>query len=155
MSTAAAPALAPTPLREEGLRFWDELIEECRKQADAINCALSQHGRSTSDFIECRASHQLHLIRSRFPSTFGKIALSFERWGPVLSVSVTGFQRPAFEFRPEEFELPLAKDVDGDVVAVFDEGRSFSPREVACLMMQRFRRCFPRIPLPCPDLASA
>lgn len=155
MSTAVAPALVSSPLQQEGLRFWDELIDECRKQAEAINCVLSHHGRSASDFIECHAGRQLHLIRSRFPSTTGKIALAFERWGPVLSVSVTGFQRPEFEFHPEEFEMPLATDGDGRIVAVYDEGRSLSPREVASLLTQRFRRCFPRIPLPCPDAVHA
>lgn len=151
MSTAVAPAPTPTPLRDEGQRFWDELVEECKKQAEAINGVLSHHGRSAADFLECRTGRQLHVVRSRFPSTTGKIALNFERWGPVLSVSVNGYQRPEFEFHPEEFEMPLAKDGDGRIIAIFDEGRSLSPREVACLLMQRFRRCFPRIPLPCPD----
>lgn len=151
MSTAVAPALAPAPLREEGLRFWDKLIAECHKQTEAINRVLLDHGRSTSDFIECRAAQHLHLIRSRFPSTIAKVTISFERWGPVLNVLVTGQQRPEFEFHAEEFEMPLATDGDGSVVAVFDEGRSLSPREVACLLTQRFRRCFPRIPLPCPE----
>ncbi len=153
MSTAVAPALA-APLREEGLRFWERLIEECKKQTDAINRVLLDHGRSTSDLIECRASERLQLVRSRFPSTIGKVSISFERWGPVLSVSITGQQRPGFEFRPEEFEMPLATDGDGSVIAVYDEGRSLSPREVACILMQRFRRCFPRIPLPCPDVGA-
>lgn len=154
MSTAVAPALAPAPLREQGLRFWEKLIEECKNQTDAINRVLSEHGRSASDFIECRPGHHLHLIRSRFPSTIAKVSISFERWGPVLSVIVTGHQRPEFEFHPEEFEMPLATDGDGSVVAVFDEGRSLSTREVACLLTQRFRRCFPRIPLPCPEFSA-
>ena len=155
MSTAVAPALAPAPLREEGLRFWEKFIDECKKQTEAINRVLSEHGRSAADFIECRAGQHLHLIRSRFPSTIAKVTISFERWGPVLNVVVTGHQRPEFEFHPEEYEMPLAKDVDGSVVAVFDEGRSLSPREVACILMQSFRRCFPRIPLPCPEFSAS
>jgi len=152
--SAVAPAPVLAPMREEGMRFWESLVAECKKQTDAINRVLLEHGRSAADFIECHAGHHLHLIRSRFPSTISKVTLSFERWGPVLGVSVTGFQRPEFEFRPEEFEMPLATDGDGSVVAVFDEGRSLSPCEVACLLMQHFRRCFPRITLPCPDAVA-
>ncbi len=152
---AAAPAPVPAPLREEGMRFWEQLINECRQQTDCINHALAEHGRSPADHIECRAEQHLQLIRSRFPSTVARVTIAFERWGPVLSVLISGRQKPEFEFHPEELELPLARDVDGTVIAIFDEGRSLCPRELASFLMQHFRRCFPRISLPCPDLVRA
>jgi hypothetical protein len=148
---AAAPAPVPAPLREEGMRFWEQLIDECRRQTNCINQTLYEHGRSPADYVECRAGAHLQIIRERFPSTTAKVDIAFERWGPVIGVLINGYQKPGFEFHQEEFEIPLARDVDGSVVAVFDEGRSLCPREVASLLVQHFRRCFPRISLPCPD----
>lgn len=134
------------------MRFWNQLIQECKRQTDTINLALSEHGMGTEDHIECRAGQHLHLIRSRYPSTTSKVGIAFEHWAPVLKVHITGYQKPMFGFRQEEFEMLLAEDGDGRVIAVFDEGRSLSPREVACFLTQHFRRCYPNIPLPCPDL---
>lgn len=152
MATATAPAPTPAPLREEGMRFWNQLVEECKKQTGAINRALSEHGRGPDDHIECQVGKQLHLIRSRYPSTISKVNIAFENWGPVLTVHITGFQKPMFGFHQEEFEMPLAEDGDGTVIAIFDEGRSLRPSEVACFLTQHFRRCYPRISLPCPEI---
>ncbi|MBV8553345.1 MAG: hypothetical protein JOY54_18760 [Acidobacteriaceae bacterium] len=151
MSAAVCPAPVPTPLRDEGMRFWKQLLEECKKQIDAINRTLSAHGRSQAEHVECRAGEELDLIRSVYPSTRGKISIAFEHWGPVIRICITGQQRPNFGFHKEELEMPVATDGDGSIVAVFDEGRSLCPRELACFLTQRFRRCFPGITLPCPD----
>jgi hypothetical protein len=107
------------------------------------------------DCIECRADGELQLIRSRCPSTTVYVNIEFESWGPVVRVSIRGQQRPDFGFYPEEFEMPLATDSDGSMVAVFDEGKSLRPAELAAYLVQTFRRCFPRIALPCSRSAVA
>jgi hypothetical protein len=152
MTAAASTTHVPTPLREEGIRFWKQLVEECKTQVDVINCSLSAQGRSSNDQIEFRAGEQLSVSRVGFPSTIVAVSLTFEHWGPVIRVNITGHQTPEIAFQREELELPLASDVDASIVAIFDEGRSLSPREVACLLMQHFHRCFPRISFPCPDI---
>jgi hypothetical protein len=152
MTTAASPAPVPTPLREEGIRFWKQLLEECKNQVDAINCSLSAQGRSSQDRIEFRTGEHLSLSRVRYPSTVIAASLTFEYWGPLIRVNITGHQTPEIAFPREELELPLASDVDASIVAIFDEGRSLSPRELVCLLTQSFHRCFPRISFPCPDI---
>ncbi len=152
-AAAAAPARVPALWREEGLYFWERLIAECREHLVAINSALSKHGHSAIDFIEFRADGQLQLIRARYPSTTVYGDIEFESWGPVIRVSIKGQQRPDFGFYPEEFEMPLATDSDGSMVAIFDEGKSLRPNELAAFLVQTFRRCFPRVALPCSGSA--
>jgi hypothetical protein len=94
----------------------------------------------------------IHVVRKWYPSTEIEINLNFERWGPVIKTLVTGHQHEDLRFYPEEQEILLARDLDGKVVAVLGEGRSYSPRELACYLAQNLRRCFPDIALPCkPD----
>jgi hypothetical protein len=66
----------------------------------------------------------------------------------LIKISITGHQHEDLRFYPEEQEVPVARDLDGRTVAVFGEGRSFSPSEVAAYMAQRLRRCFPEMALP-------
>jgi hypothetical protein len=154
MSAAVSPALVPTRLREEGVQFWGQLVEECKNQIQSINRSLSDKDRNATDRVEYRADEQLSLRRSVCPSTIITVSIAFEHWGPIIRVRIAGHQTPELAFQPEEFELPLALDVDGSTVAIFDEGRSLRPREVACLLAQSFHRCFPGISFPCPDLVS-
>ena len=44
---------------------------------------------------------------------------------------------------------PIAIDRDNEIVAIFDEGRSFSPHEVASYLMRYFHSCYPAISFPC------
>jgi hypothetical protein len=150
---AAVSPISSAALREEGMYFWERLINECREQTRAINSALSNHGRTAVDHVECLAGDCLNLIKSHCPSTTVKVNIVFEGWGPVLKIAITGHQRPDFGFYPEEMEVQLAREVDGGLVAVFDEGRSLSPRELASYLTQHFRRCFPYIALPCSEIA--
>lgn len=152
MTTAASPASIPTPLREEGLQFWKQLTKECENRIAAINCSLTAQDRDSKDQIEFRSGEHLSMNRSRYPSTMIAVRMTFEAWGPVIRVNITGRQKPEVAFPSEELELPLASDVDGSIVAIFDEGRSLRPDELACLLNQSFHRCFPRISFPCPDI---
>ncbi|MGA8597362.1 MAG: hypothetical protein WB676_21820 [Bryobacteraceae bacterium] len=148
-----ASAVAPAPLRQEGTQFWADLTEECKKQISVLNCALTEHGIRAADHVECHTGQQLRLIRSRYPSTSIHVSMIFEQWGPVLRVCIAGHEGNQPGILQQEFEMPLATDVDGCIVGVFDEGRSLCPRELASYLVQHFRHCFPRISLPCPDAA--
>lgn len=152
MTIAASPAPVPTPLREEGLQFWKQLTQECKNRIAVINCSLSARDRDSKDQIEFRSGEHLSMSRSRYPSTIIAVRMTFEAWGPVIRVTITGHQKPEVAFPNEELELPLALDVDGSIVTIFDEGRSLRPEGLACLLSQSFHRCFPRISFPCPDI---
>jgi hypothetical protein len=149
MSAASKPAA--TPLFAEGTNFWQELVAELRRQIEQINQAAAQHGLTSEHFVRWLPAPGFHLMRSERPSTGIQADLHFQSWGPVINGSITGYEYDESRFFPEEFEVMIAKDLDGAVVAVFDEGRSFSPRELAAYLTQHFRRCFPEIPLPCED----
>lgn len=153
MSAAVSPA--PVPLRDEGMRYWEGLIHECNEQISAINSALSNCGHDPEDRLEYSAGEDLHLRRFPYPSTTVKVSMVFEGWGPVLKIRITGLQRADFGFFPKELELPLASEGTGALVAIFDEGRSLTPRELASYLTQQFRRCFPRVSLPCPSAVFA
>lgn len=150
-----ASAVAPAPLRQEGTWFWEELSEECKKQIRALNGALAEHGIAAADQVQCHPGQQLRLIRSSYPPTSIYVNMVFEHWGPVLRVRIAGHETSHPGSLQQEFEMPLATDVDGCVVGVFDEGRSLCPREFARYLVQHFRPCFPRISLPCPDSEEA
>lgn len=146
---SAAQTSAAAPLFQEGSEFWQELLEECRKKVEAMNACAVHHGADTDDLLEWRRGGDLHIVKAGCPSTTVKAIIQFHAWGPVISVTVDGSEYEDTRFPREEFELPIAKDLDGEVVAIYDEGRSFSPRDLACYLAQSFHRCFPGVALPC------
>jgi hypothetical protein len=152
MSAATSPA--PLPLFREGLSFWEELARECRRHTDTINAAALDHGLPEDHLVEWAPGRDISLIRQHIPSTEVKLSLSFERWGPMIHGTIKGHQEEELRFYPEELEVPLGVDDEG-VVAIFGEGRSLSPRELACYLAQNFRRCFPGISLPLPSADCA
>jgi hypothetical protein len=149
MSAASKPAA--TPLYEEGTHYWEELIRELEQQMQRVNQAVARHGCTDEDLVRWLPGESLHMLRSRHPSTGIQADLQFRSWGPVISGTITGYQDEDYRFFPEEFEILIAKDLDGSVVAIFDEGRSFSPQELAAYLVQHFRRCFPEVSLPVED----
>jgi hypothetical protein len=149
MSAASKPVA--TPLFHEGNQFWEELRSQLKRQMDQINEAVARHGLADDQLICWLPGSGIDLLRSRHPSTGIKADINFRSWGPVISGGITGYQDNDYRFFPEEFEVLIAKDLDGEAVAVFDEGRSFAPAELAAYLMQHFRRCFPEISLPCDD----
>jgi hypothetical protein len=151
---SAASKPAATPLFAEGTEYWQELVSELKRRTEQINQAAAQHGLSDEHFVHWEAGAGARLMRAQRPSTGIDADLHFHSWGPTISGSITGYESEELPFFPQEFEVMIAKDLDGAVVAVFDEGRSFSPRELAAYLTQHFRRCFPDIPLPCEDVRS-
>ena len=154
--SAAVAYRAPLPLYQEGLEFWQELVRESEQHAKAINRVATAHGLESVHLVEWKSGRNLiGIARKWYPSTDISVSLSFEHWGPVIKVSVTGYQHEDLRFYPEEHEVPVAKDLDSRTVAVLGEGRSYSPREFACYLAQSLRRCFPDMALPCtPDDCS-
>jgi hypothetical protein len=146
--SAATPALLP--LFQEGESFWEELVRECKRHTEAINAAASEHGLPPACVVEWSSSREIGLIREQLPSTEIKLGLCFETWGPKISATIRGQQAEELRFYPEELEVQLGRDPDQGVVAIFDEGRSLSPRQLASYLAQNFRRCFPGISLPVP-----
>ena len=149
MSAAASPGFAP--LFREGTEFWNSLVEECRRQVDAMNALVCRKGFGAESCIECSTGSgpDLRISKSTYPSTTIKLLIGFYSWGPMLSAAVTGRESEDLEFFPEEFEMPIAIDGDGSVIGIFEEGRSFSTRELAMYLTQNLRRCFPGISVCC------
>jgi hypothetical protein len=146
----AASASAPNPLYDEGKQYWMDLTNECKRYVECVNAALGQHGIGADGFVTCAPGEEsLEIFRARYPSTHVKLTLNFLSWGPVISATITGQQREGKVFLPQELELPIAIDLDSRTVAIYDEGRSFSPHEVASYFTQYFHRCYPLISLPC------
>lgn len=146
----AASASAPTPLYDEGKQYWMDLTNECKRYVECVNAALDQHGIGADGFVTCTpAEDSLEIFRAGYPSTYVRLTLNFQPWGPVISATITGQQREGKVFLPQELELPIAIDLDSRTVAIYDEGRSFSPHEVASYFTQCFHRCYPLISLPC------
>ena len=152
MSAASKPAA--TPLFAEGTQYWQELVGELACQIEQINQAAAQHGLDDEHLVRWLPGAGVRLMRSQRPSTGIEADLHFQSWGPVISGAITGYADEESRFFPEEFEVMIAKDLDGAIVAVFDEGRSFSPHQLAAYLAQHFRRCFPEISLPCEGASS-
>jgi hypothetical protein len=147
MSTAVATTRVPLlSLAEE---YWQEFVEACKGRTADINAVAADHGECGRELLEVRPGAGLHIVREQCPSTTIRAALSINSWGPAISGTITGDQDHTLRFSTEQFELPIALDLDGRTVAVFGEGRSFSPQELACYVMQNFRRCYPGVTLPC------
>lgn len=147
MSAAAAPKTVP--LYHEGARFWQEVIDDVRRHVDAINDAARSEGMLSDNLVQLIADSDIYMRKTGYPSTEVRAALSFFSWGPVIQCTTTGARDGGHKFLSHEFEMPIAVDLDGRIVAIFDEGRSFCPREVTCYLTQIFRRCFPSVTLPC------
>jgi hypothetical protein len=145
MSAAAKPA--PCPLYEEATRFWEELVAHCKEQTDSINACASHHGLSPDDFVEWIPGDRIQMRRSSLPSTRVDACLDFRPWCPTIRGTICGDEADDAKFALEEFEMLIAKDIDGEVVAVYEEGKSLSPSDVAMYLTQNFRRCFPGISL--------
>lgn len=147
MSAAAAPSTVPLYL--EGKRFWQEVFDECKRQVQAINSAAVARGIALESLVQFLPGSDIHMVKDGYPSTDVKALLSFFPWGPVIQCTIAGARDPEHRLLTCEFEMPIARDLDGNTVAVFDEGRSFCPLDVACYFTQAFRGCFKNIPLPC------
>lgn len=142
--SAAAVSLS-APLVREGNEYWQQLNQECRRQVETINTVVTEKGHTPDHRIEYAVGSRLRIAKMAHPSTVVTVALDFEAWGPVLRLSATGHQSEGSEFYPESWEMPIAMDVDDSVVAIYDEGKSFSPQELAAYLTQTFRRCFPGV----------
>jgi hypothetical protein len=151
--SAASPA--PLPLYKEGLVFYEELANESRSLMDAINAAALDSGLASEHLVEWVPGRGIGMIRKEFPSTEIRSILAFEHWGPVMKVSIRGHQEEDLPFYPEDLEIPLGVDLDDNVVAIFGEGRSLTPHELACYLAQSLRRCFPEMVLPCTSCGQA
>jgi hypothetical protein len=146
---SAAAARTTVPLYYEGNRFWQELLEECKRHVQAINSAAVARGISFESLVQLQPGSDIHMFKTGYPSTDVKALLSFFPWGPVIQCTISGARDAEHRLLTCEFEMPVARDLDGKIVAVFDEGRSFCPLEVASYLTQAFRGCFRNIPLPC------
>jgi hypothetical protein len=148
--SAATVGRAPLPLYHEGLAFWEQLARECQRHAETVNSIATDHGVDPSQLVELKfANNKIVFVRGVYPSTEITATLNFERWGPLIRIKVTGHQEGELRFYPEEQEVPIARDLDNRIVAVFGEGRSYSPSEVASYLAQHLRRSFPEMSLPC------
>ena len=146
----AASVSASIPLYNEGKQYWQDLTDECKRYVNCVNATLVRNGIEPDGLVQCEAAPEsLHLIRTKHPSTRVKLTLSFLSWGPVIGGSICGQETHGAGFLPHEFELPIAMDLDRQIVAIYDEGRSFSPHEVANYLTQYFHCCYPGISLPC------
>jgi hypothetical protein len=147
---SAAFASARVPLYEEGTDFWQNLANECQSYVDCINATLTQNGIDPDGLLKCAAGPEsLHVIKSRLPATIVSLILNFFSWGPVIGITICRQQADGHPFLPQEFEMPLARDLDDKTVAIYDEGRSFSPHEVASYLAQIFHNCYPSVSFPC------
>ncbi len=144
--SAASPAT--TQLLREATEFWDELVEGCKQQTDSINACVSEHGLAPDHLVKWTPGPEIHMARSVHPSTTVKARFEFFSWGPMISGTITGNQDEDLNFAPEWFDILVAKDLDGTIVGILGEGRSFSAGELAMYLTQHFRRCFPDISLP-------
>jgi hypothetical protein len=145
----SAAATQPTlPLYEEGTRFWQEVTADSRRHVHAINRAAMDEGISTDHLVQLALRPGIHMLKAGFPSTEVKADLSFFAWGPVIECTISGTRDGDHKYLTREFEMPIAQDLDGQTVAIFDEGRSFCAHDVACYLTQIFRRCFPSVTLP-------
>ena len=146
---SAATSAVTVPLFQGATQYWQTLTDECSRLREAINEAASQKGAARDELIQWHAGPAIRMTKAAYPSTSVKVSIDFPSWGPVISGSITGRPDGKRTFASDHFEMPIARDLDGGIVAIFDEGRSFSPRELACYLAQSFHRCYPRISLPC------
>ena len=145
----AAISMARIPLAQEGLSYWEELAEQCKRQTALINDALTNCGAGDDQKVDWIDGPEIRMLRRSYPSTSVTLRLDMHSWGPTISGTITGRETEDLQFASEEFEFLVAKDLDDSTVAVFGEGRSFSPRELSAYVAQNFRRCYPELSIPC------
>lgn len=145
----AAISMARIPLAQEGLSYWEELAEQCKRQTALINGALSNCGAGEDQMVKWVDGPEIRMVRTAYPTTAITMSLDLHSWGPMITGTINGRETRDLQFASEEFEFLVAKDLDDSTVAVFGEGRSFSPRELAAYVAQNFRRCYPELSLPC------
>ncbi len=148
MSAAASPALAPR--QEIGRSYWVQLNTECERQARAVNTALMNHGDAPDRAILIATGEEIRLTTTDAPSTRIYSRLSFRSWGPVVTATIDCYEADGVRLT-EEFEVPIAEDGDGEIVGLFDQGRSVGPTELASYLLQHFTHCYPAVALPCPE----
>ena len=146
---SAAAMQQPIPLFHEGRRFWEDLINECRRLTDAVNKAALSDGVALDQLIRFDTEDHFRMLKPGYPSTDVSVKMNYHSWGPVIFAEISGEQSSCQKFKSSELEIPIARDLDGSVVAIFDEGRSFSAHELTRFLIQSFRRCFPAVSLPC------
>jgi hypothetical protein len=151
MSVAASGATAALSIRQDfGKNFWNRLNAECERQARTVNMVLADHGEPPDRAIEVTTGSEIRLTTNDSPSTRICARLGFRSWGPVISATIDCYEADGVRLT-EEFEVPIAEDVDGEIVGLFDQGRSVSPCELAAFLLQRFTHCYPTVTLPCPE----
>jgi hypothetical protein len=77
------------------------------------------------------------------------LTLRFLASGPEIAVVVRSQKNDGKNNLPKQFELPIAMDLDDSVVAIYDEGRSFSPHQVASYLATHFHQCYGNVVFPC------
>jgi hypothetical protein len=150
---SAVTVQVPLPHYEEALAYWDELSLQCRRHVQAINAVTLDNQLPEADGVRWQTGPlSVGMVRGAYPSTEIKVSLMFEHWAPKICGSVRGEQQEDLRFYPEEFEFVLCPDQDDQFVAVTTEGRGLSPHELAKYLAQSFRRCYPGISLPSPEV---
>jgi hypothetical protein len=152
MGAAVIPAENQTlASREEmGRSYWERLNVECESQARAVNAVLLKHGDPPDRAIVVTTGNELRLTTTDSPSTRIYARLGFRSWGPVISATIDCYEADGARLT-EEFEVPVAEDVDGEIVGLFDQGRSVCACELAAYLLQHFNHCYPSVTLPCPE----
>ena len=146
----AASASASLPLFAEGTKYWRELTDECRGYVECVNSTLLRNGIDSEGLLQLSAGPEsLQISKPRFPSTVVDLTLRFNSSGPSIVVTVRSQKNDGKNSLPKEFELPIAMDLDDSVVAIYDEGRSFSPHQVASYLTTHFHHCYGTIVFPC------
>lgn len=143
--TAAVRVQAPLAL--EGVAFWDTLVAECDRQIGATNRVISAYGLPPDQLLEFTHQREVQIRKPAPPSASTQLSIDFFSWGPVIRGKTNGREKDS-EFSLGQWDMPIAKDLDGTVVAIFDEGRSFSPKDLARYLIQGFRRYYPAVSLP-------
>jgi hypothetical protein len=151
MGVAVNAAAAAVSTRQDfGKSFWSRLNAECERQVGTVNMVLADHGDPPDRAIAVTTGTEIRLATNDSPSTRIYARLGFRSWGPVISVTIDCYEADGVRLT-EEFEVPVAEDVDGEIVGLFDQGRSVSPCELAAFLMQHFTHCYPSVTLPCPE----
>lgn len=150
LATVTAPSSNRT---EAGTRFWVKLSEECERQINAINTVLKDHGDDPEQWLHWTAGDDIRISACSGPATRIYSRLGFRSWGPVINATMDCYEADGTRLT-EEIEVPIAVDGDGEIVGLFDQGRSISPCELAAYLIQHFRHCFPAVSLPCPDSSA-